>query len=109
MDVAAKVASVPATPAERVELVRLTDYAGKIICDVGAGTGRLLEPVAAVARRVYAVEPVANLRKFLESKFSEHREKLFVLDGLITDIPLPDNTCDILLSGHVFGDAPTTN
>jgi SAM-dependent methyltransferase len=88
------------------ELLCLADYEGRVIADVGSGTGRLLEPLAPIAGTMYAVEPIRSLRHFLKSKFSEYREKLFVLDGLITDIPLPDKSCDILLSGHVYGDAP---
>jgi SAM-dependent methyltransferase len=88
------------------ELLGLADFGGKVIADVGSGTGRLLEPVVANAKRAYAIEPIGNLRRFLKSKFSRHSSKLFALDGLITEIPLPDETCDILLSGHVYGDAP---
>lgn len=88
------------------ELLCLTDYRGKVIADIGSGTGRLLEPVVAAAETVYAVDPIANLRKFLKAKFSEYKAKFFALDGLITDIPLPRGTCDVVLAGHVFGDAP---
>lgn len=88
------------------ELLSLTDFKGKTIADIGSGTGRLLEPVAASAGTIYAVEPIKNLREFLKTKFSEHKREFFALDGLITDIPLPSNTCDVLLSGHVYGDSP---
>lgn len=88
------------------ELLSLADYDGKTIADIGSGTGRLLEPVAASARTIYAIEPIRNLREFLKAKFSEHKHKFFVIDGLISDIPLPDNTCDIVLAGHVYGEAP---
>ncbi|MDR0287781.1 MAG: class I SAM-dependent methyltransferase [Clostridiales bacterium] len=27
-----------------------------------------------------------------------------VLDGLVTELPFPDNTFDIVMSGHVVGD-----
>ena len=27
-----------------------------------------------------------------------------VLDGLVTELPFPDDTFDIVMSGHVFGD-----
>ncbi len=88
------------------ELLHLTNYKGKIIADIGSGTGRLLEPVAPDADIIYAIEPIKSLREFLKSKFKAFKHKFFVMDGLITDIPLPDNSCDILLSGHVYGDAP---
>jgi len=88
------------------ELLCLTSYKGKIVADIGSGTGRLLEPVVSEAEIIYAIEPIKSLREFLKSKFKMYKHKFFVIDGLITDIPLPNNSCDILLSGHVFGDAP---
>lgn len=88
------------------ELLCLADFEGKVIADVGSGTGRLLEPLVVAAKIVYAVEPIERLRRFLSSKFSAHRGKFFVLDGLIIDIPLSDKSCDVLLSGHVYGDDP---
>jgi SAM-dependent methyltransferase len=88
------------------ELLGLTDPGGKVIADIGSGTGRLLEPLIAAAGTAYAVEPVERLRRYIKSKFSQYSRKLFVLDGLITEIPLPDRTCDLLVSGHVYGDEP---
>lgn len=90
------------------ELLSLTKFNNKVIADIGSGTGRLLEPVISFAQTLYAVEPVERLRRFIRSKFSANKDKLFVLDGLITDIPLPDDSCDVLLSGHVYGDNPET-
>ena len=90
------------------ELISLTDFKNKVIVDIGSGTGRLLEPVIAFAQTLYAVEPVERLRRYIRSKFSANRNKLFILDGLITDIPLLDDSCDVLLSGHVYGDNPET-
>lgn len=88
------------------ELLDLFDPAGKTIVDVGSGTGRLLEPLIVDAATVFAVEPVANLRRYLKAKFAAHARKLFVVDGLMTEIPLPDGTADVTLSGHVVGDEP---
>jgi len=88
------------------ELLRLVDPRGKVVLDVGSGTGRLLEPLIADAAVAFAVEPIANLRRYLKTKFDAHAGKLFVVDGLITDVPLPTGTADIVLAGHVFGDEP---
>jgi ubiquinone/menaquinone biosynthesis C-methylase UbiE len=86
-------------------LLNLTDFNAKIVIDVGAGTGRLAFAVADQASVVYALEPVANLRRFLWEK----RDKLgfknvYPIDGVITQIPFPDHFADIVLAGHVFGD-----
>ena len=88
------------------ELLRLVDPRGKTIVDVGSGTGRLLEPLIEDARTVFAVEPIAYLRRYLKTKFAAHAGKLFVVDGLVTEIPLPVATADVVVAGHVFGDEP---
>jgi len=88
------------------EFLSLADFSDKTVIDVGAGTGRLSLPAAALARAVFAVEPVANLRQYLRRKArAVGLENVFQADGLITDIPFPDGFADITLAGHVFGDA----
>ncbi|MDY6872989.1 MAG: class I SAM-dependent methyltransferase [Chloroflexota bacterium] len=88
-------------------LLGMADYKDKIVIDIGAGTGRLAFLVAPVASTVYAVEPVANLRRFLWEKREELGfDNVFPLDGTITQIPLPEDFADIVMSGHVFGDHP---
>lgn len=90
------------------ELNYLVDFKGKIVADVGAGTGRLTFVAAQEgARGVFAVEPVGNLRHFLKEK--AHRlgqTNVFPVSGLITDLPFPDNFLDVVMGGHVFGDHP---
>lgn len=90
---------------EDASLLSMADFQDKIVLDLGAGTGRLAFAAAPQARVVYAVEPVANLRRYLWEK----REQLglfnvYPVDGVIKQIPFPDNFGDILMAGHVFGD-----
>jgi SAM-dependent methyltransferase len=88
------------------ELTSLVDFTGKIVVDVGAGTGKLTFIAAPKARVVYAVEPVGNLRLYLKQKAREKGlSNVFPVDGLITDIPFPDDFADVSMGGHVFGDA----
>jgi len=89
------------------ELLSLVDFSGKTVLDVGAGTGRLALTVAPLAAAVFAVEPVANLRQYLKQKAANLGiHNLYPADGLITDIPFPNQFADICMAGHVFGDNP---
>jgi SAM-dependent methyltransferase len=89
------------------ELTSLVDFTGKTVIDVGAGTGRLALIAAPTAHAVFAVEPVGNLRHYLKEKARQQGfHNVFPVDGLITDIPFPDEFADICMGGHVFGDQP---
>ena len=86
------------------ELTGLVDFRGKTVIDVGAGTGRLAFVAAeAGAHAVFAVEPVENLRRYMKERGASN---VHVLDGLITDLPFPTGFADVVMGGHVFGDAP---
>lgn len=90
-----------------VELLGLTDFAGKTVLDIGAGTGSQTFRVAPHAVSVFAVEPVGNLRSYIRRKARELGfSNVYAVDGLLEDIPFPDGFADILVCGHVFGDMP---
>lgn len=89
------------------ELTRLVDFTGKRVIDVGAGTGRLAFVAAPLARAVYAVEPVANLRSYMRQKaLHQGFDHFYAVDGLITAIPFENGFADVTMGGHVFGDDP---
>lgn len=94
------------------ELTCLVDFRGKTVLDIGAGTGRLALVAAGtakapLAKTVYAVEPVGNLRDYLRCKAARlGLTNFYVVDGLITRIPFPAGFADVVMSGHVFGDDP---
>ncbi|MCK5116529.1 MAG: methyltransferase domain-containing protein [Candidatus Aegiribacteria sp.] len=89
------------------ELTSLVDFSDRRVVDIGSGTGKIALIVAAKAKVVYAVEPVDNLRLYLKEKAVELGLKnIFVLDGLITDIPFEDEFADVSIGGYVFGDDP---
>lgn len=89
------------------ELTSLVDFTGKTVIDVGAGTGRLALLAAEKADAVFAVEPVANLRYYLKAKARRRGlNNVYPVDGLITDIPFPDEFAGVTMGGHVFGDHP---
>ncbi len=89
------------------ELTSLVDFTGKTVLDIGAGTGRLALTAAPLAKTVFAVEPVGTLRVYLRAKVkAQGLTNVFAVDGLITEIPFPDEFADVILGGHVFGDDP---
>jgi len=89
---------------DSAELLALADFTEKTVIDVGTGTGRLALTVADVAKFVFAIEPVATLRTYLKEKTrAQQLENVYVSDGLITDIPFPNQFADITMGGHVFG------
>lgn len=89
------------------ELTSIAEFDGKVVLDIGAGTGRLALVAAETAQVVYAVEPVGNLREYLRAKAARLGiHNLYPVDGLITQIPFPDRFAAITMGGHVYGDHP---
>jgi SAM-dependent methyltransferase len=89
------------------ELLGLTDFRNKTVLDIGAGTGRLAFAVSPLARAVYACEPVGSLRDYVREKAENlSQANVYAVDGLITKIPFPDDSFDITMGAHVFGDEP---
>ena len=93
---------------DSAELYSLVDFLGKTVIDVGAGSGRLAFTAAEKrAHVVFAVEPVSNLRVFIKEKARKNGvNNIYTMDGLITDLPFPDDFANVVMGGHVFGDDP---
>ena len=86
-------------------LYEMADFAGKTVLDVGSGSGRLAFAAAEVARFVYSSEPVGCLREFQRRMIREKGiGNVRVVDGMCHCLPYPDDTFDIVMSGHVVGD-----
>ena len=86
------------------EITAITTLEGKIVIDGGAGTGRVTLQAAQTARQVFAVEPVARLREFIREKASGARlRNVYVVDGFLHAIPLPDAFADVLITCHALG------
>jgi SAM-dependent methyltransferase len=84
------------------------DLRDKVILDIGAGTGQVSLRCAPFAKKVFALEPVARLRKYIERKMSTYGLlNVQTLDGVLAKIPLKNNEIDAcILSNGSFGWQP---
>ena len=90
---------------DRERLYEICDLEGKIVLDVGSGTGRLAFAAAEKAAFVTASEPVDSLREFMRDEIARKGiGNMRVCDGLCHCLPFPDNSFDVVMSGHVVGD-----
>jgi len=89
---------------EMNEIIQPKSLEGKVVADVGAGSGRLAFLSAPFAETVFAVEPVRNLRQFVKEKaIKENVHNLFVVDGFLDSIPFPENSVDVLMTSNAIG------
>lgn len=85
-------------------LGEICELEGRTIVDAGAGTGWLGVALAGAAEAVFAVEPVARLRELIARRAaSAGRGNVFVLDGMLDRIPLPDGFADVLVTSRAIG------
>jgi ubiquinone/menaquinone biosynthesis C-methylase UbiE len=77
---------------------------GKIVADVGAGSGKLAFILAEYAKTVFAIEPISSFRRFIkeEAKRTE-THNVFAIDGFLDSIPFPENSFDILFTSNAIG------
>lgn len=86
------------------EINSIISLDGKIVADVGAGSGRIAFMVAPIAQTVFAVEPITSFRTFMKEKAQEKEVRnLFVMDGTLDSIPIPDQTLDALITSNAIG------
>jgi ubiquinone/menaquinone biosynthesis C-methylase UbiE len=73
------------------------DFEGKIVVDVGSGTGRSTSELASVAREVIGVEPGEAMRVRAAAAAKQARVgHVEFLDGRAEALPLPDAAADIV-------------
>ncbi|RAO99559.1 hypothetical protein PW5551_03540 [Petrotoga sp. 9PW.55.5.1] len=86
------------------EITSITSLDAKIILDGGSGTGHVALEAAKYARYVFAMEPVTRLRQFIKEKAKKLKtDNVYVIDGFLHSIPLPDNFIDVLITSHALG------
>jgi ubiquinone/menaquinone biosynthesis C-methylase UbiE len=89
--------NVPYQPSVFDQVPEIIDLRGKLIADVGAGTGRSSLAVARTARQVIGIEyEPAMLRQARQKAHGEEGARLIYLSGDARAIPLADNSVDIV-------------
>lgn len=76
-------------------------------CELAAGAGRLTLEIAARCGRLVAVEPVRSFRDVLAGKLgSLGIHNVEIVHGFFDRIPLPDASCDLVVSCSAFTSDP---
>ena len=90
----------PSYPVEAVDWI--VEHArlgpGRVVVDVGAGTGKLTRLLVPSGARIVAVEPVLEMRE----KLSETSPGVEVVDGTAESLPLPDASADAITVAQAF-------
>ena len=73
----------------------------KVVADIGAGTGRLAKRFAGNGRKVYAIEPDSAMRQVAHASWVGS-DTLKVIAGFAEQIPLADNSIDLIVIGNAF-------
>lgn len=90
---------------DKARLYELCELENKLVLDVGSGSGRLAFAAAEKAAFVIASEPVDSLREYMRGVIRARGiTNMRVCDGLCDCLPFPDDTFDVVMSGHVVGD-----
>lgn len=73
-------------------------FAGRVVLDLAAGTGKLTRALVPTGARVLAVEPLAGMRAVLE----QLEPGVTALDGTAEAIPLPAASADAVTVAQAF-------
>ena len=86
------------------DITSVVSLKDKIVIDAGAGTGRVAFKTVEDAGIVFAVEPCTSLRRFIRKKAIKNNiSNLFVIDGFLHEIPLPEGFADVLITSNAIG------
>lgn len=93
----------PGYPAGLIDVMKeVCDFnIGSVVADVGSGTGIMTELLLPHCRKVYAVEPNANMRIAAEQQYSSD-PKFVSIDGSAEGTTLSSNSIDLIISAQAF-------
>jgi len=100
-----EIENLAADPDRTVErtMQRIAPWSGKVVIDVGAGTGFHLDRFHDAAAHVIAVEPDPALRIRMMRRIADNRlERTSVIGAIAVDIPLRDHCVDIVHSRFAY-------
>ena len=93
-----EIENLAADPDQTVEaaMQRVAPWDGKVVLDLGAGTGFHIPRFASTATHVVAVEPDGHLcRLMMQRVADQHLTNVSVIGASAADIPLRDDSVDI--------------
>ncbi len=86
------------------EIISVESLEGKVVADVGAGSGMLSFLLAKYADTVYAIEPIINFRNYIKDKARKIKcNNIYTIDGFLDSIPFPENSLDMLFTSNAIG------
>ena len=71
---------------------------GRVVVDVGAGTGKLTRTLLTFGARVIGVEPLPSMRRVFRTSVPGVR----VMKGMAERLPLPDRSVDLVTAGQAW-------
>lgn len=80
-------------------LRELVKRSGDSVIELGIGTGNLTRKLLATGKRVYPIEPSAEMRKLAQMKLMG---TIDIIDGDMQQFPLPNFPVDTIVSSYVF-------
>jgi ubiquinone/menaquinone biosynthesis C-methylase UbiE len=86
------------------DIIAVESLKGKTVADVGAATGVFAFMLAELAETVYAIEPVGSFRNYMREKLDRAKHNnVYVTEGFLDCLPLPDNSIDVLFTSNAIG------
>ncbi|MBL7160447.1 MAG: methyltransferase domain-containing protein [Candidatus Aenigmarchaeota archaeon] len=86
-----------------LKIILQEDVKGKVVLDMGAGTGRASIPLAVKAKKVYALDQSKSMLRILRKKIKAKKIKnISILKSPFKRIPIPSESVDLVVSVWSF-------